>query len=67
MKTIYAIIFVVTLALILTGCTGVTGNAARPPPPAQSGGGCGVAAPADEISVPLTNTLANTGFKAPAF
>jgi len=47
MKLTHAIAFMLVLAVIVTGCTGVTGNAARPPPPAPSGGGCGVAAPVD--------------------
>ncbi len=66
MKPLQIIAIAVIAAVILTGCTGVTGNAARPPPPAPSGGGCGVAAPSDIPATPVIDTYAENTVKAPA-
>ncbi len=51
MKILQIIAIALIVSIVVTGCTGVTGNTARPPPPAPSGGGCGVAAPADAPAV----------------
>ncbi|MBI4148497.1 hypothetical protein HY490_04360 [Candidatus Woesearchaeota archaeon] len=60
------IIVLAIFGLLLVGCTGVTGNAARPPPPAPSGGGCGVAAPVDVPATPVVSSVAEGNVRAPA-
>lgn len=56
MNSLKLIMLLSILSIVLLGCTGITGNAAvRPPPPVSSGGGCGVAAPAEAV-VPTSFT-----------
>ncbi len=50
-KNVVVLLALSVALLLLTGC--ITGQATAPPPqyPAPSGGGCGVAAPADEAGL----------------
>ena len=55
-KTLIAMVLLTIGLLVLTGCTeSSTGNAASPPP-YPTGGGCGVAAPANSPFGSLAST-----------
>ena len=61
-KNVILLIALSMALLLLTGC--ITGQATAPPkyPSAPSGGGCGVAAPADSSNTgELAESIANTG------